>query len=358
MSMASTVADLQFGREFNPTKVTDARGFITNTIYDRALRPKEKQVQYKLSGTTPVYAITKWTRDGVGNVLTETDPLNRVTTNVYDGMNRVIKTTYADNSFVQSFYTGTGLKWKTIDELGFDTFTEYDDAGRPVLVKSPLVDNGSGVMARAVTRTVYDKAGNVLQTINPLSRAWDFQYDNRNRKVKELRPAATGQPRPTLQWAYDAVGNVTKTTDPLLNATDMTYDAANRLFQTTQPPVSVYGITGTVRPVTTNEYDRNGNVTKVTDANGKVTTNTYDKLNRLVTTTDAAGIIVTNVYDEVGNRTKIIDGKSQATTFEYDGLKRNTKITDAAGKSTVFEFDAVNKTARVDAKSPAHGICL
>lgn len=335
---------LQFGKDFLPTKVTDPRGFSTVATYDANNRPTEKKVQYAWSGTNPVYAVTQIEYDAVGNVIKETDPLNRETEKQYDALNREIRTEWADGSAVEAFYTRTGLKWKTVDELLFDTLTEYDDAGRPVKVSSPLVVSGTG-FARAVTQSVYDPAGNVIETINPLGHSWEFEYDSRNRKMKEIRP---GTGSPTIESVYDAVGNVVKTIDARGAETETTYDAANRPVEVKQPVVAVFG-SGTARPTTATEYDRNGNAVKVTDANGHETSNTYDKLNRLVATEDAEGIIVENEYDEVGNKTAVIDGKEQRTEFAYDGLKRNTKITDAGGKETDFLFDAVNKTARVDA---------
>ncbi|PTX94068.1 type IV secretion protein Rhs [Spartobacteria bacterium LR76] len=337
---------LQFGRDFMPVKVTDPLGYETLTTYDATYRPIEKKAEYQ----DGVYAVTKYEYDDVGNLVREYDPLTttlvpRITQKTYDALNRETSTIWPDLTATHTYYTSTGLKWKVEDELGNDTLTEYDDAGRPVKVSSPEVDNGLGVTARAVTQTQYDDAGNVIKTINPLGYEWTFTYDNRNRKLTETRP---GTGTPTLHWAYDAAGNVVKTTDARGNETDTTYDAANRVTKVEQPSVAIYG-GGSQRPTTLTEYDRNGNATKVTDANGHETVNTYDKLNRLVTTTDAESIVVRNEYDFAGNRTAIVDGKNQRTEFTYDGLKRNLTVKDAGNKTTTFQYNAVDKTARVDA---------
>lgn len=336
---------LQFGRDFMPVKVTDPLGYETLTTYDATYRPIEKKAEYQ----DGVYAVTKYEYDDVGNLVKEYDPLSttlvpRVTQKTYDALNRETSTIWPDLTATHTYYTSTGLKWKVEDELGNDTLTEYDDAGRPVKVSSPEVDNGLGVTARAVTQTQYDDAGNVTKTINPLGYEWTFTYDNRNRKLTETRP---GTGTPTLHWAYDAAGNVVKITDARGNETDTMYDAANRVTKVEQPSVAIFG-GGSQRPTTLTEYDRNGNATKVTDPNGHETVNTYDKLNRLVTTTDAESIVVRNEYDLVGNRTAIVDGKNQRTEFTYDGLKRNLTVKDAGNKTT-FQYNAVDKTARVDA---------
>jgi len=337
---------LQFGREFKPTQVVNPRGFQTLTEYDALFRPTSRKVEYKKDAqNNPVFAVSTFEYDDVGNVTKETDPLNHATTHTYDALNRRTSTLWPDLTTTQTFYTSTGLKWRTVDELGRDTLTEYDDAGRPVKVSSPEVDNGYGGNARSVTQTAYDAAGNVISTTNPRGSVWTFAYDARNRKITEIRPGAGS---PTLHWAYDAAGNVVKTTDARGNATDTTYDVANRVVKVEEPSVPVSG-GGSARPTTEKGYDKNSNVTSLTDPNGHVTINTYDAMNRLLKTTDAEGIVVTNEYDAVGNRVAVIDGKLQRTGFAYDGLNRNTQITDALNKSTTFEFDGVNKTARVDA---------
>jgi len=352
---------IQFGRDFQPTKVVNALGFQTITEYDASFRPVNRKVEYKkASGSTPaVFAETTFGYDDVGNLTQETDPLGHITQHFYDALNRRTETKWPGLlppfPTSRTFYTSAGLVWKTVDERDKDTLTEYDSAGRPEKVLSPEVDNGRGGRARAITQTFYDAGGNVVKTINPLGHefevpnnpyAWIFEYDSRNRKVKEWRPGNTL----AIKWDYDNVGNMIKTTDARNYETDTAYDVANRVVKVEEPSVAISG-GGSARPTTEKEYDKNGNVTRLTDPNDHDTVNTYDALNRLLTSTDAEGIVVENEYDAVGNRVAVIDGKDQRTGFAYDGLNRNTTITDALAKVTTFEYDAMNKTARVDAKS-------
>jgi RHS repeat-associated protein len=349
---------------FKPTKTTDPRGYVTEITYDKLYRATEKKVQYKL-GTSPLYAVTKTVYDAVGNPTQQTvviDPADtskdQVTVTDYDGMNRPIKVTNADTTYQEMFYTATGLKWKVKDELARETLTKYDLAGRPTEVHAPAVDDGTGTstVVSPITKTVYDANGNVLKTINPLNREWHFVYDERNRKTQEKQPGSTGvPPGPTTTTEYDFVGRVLKVTDPLNNVTSTTYDDAGRVVTVKAPPVPILP-SGTARPTTTSEYDKNGNVLKITDPDGRIVANTYDALNRLLTTTQdpnstgytGLNIIVTNTYDEVGNKTKVKDGKNQETLFEYDGLNRNTKITDPAANFVTFGFNPVNKISRTD----------
>src|SRR4030095_3715208 len=97
-------------------------------------------------------------------------------------------------------FSSTGLLSTVKNGNGFITRTEYDGAGRAVRVIGPA-EAGS-----PTTTTEYDNVGNVIATITPLGHVasanpndyrWDYVYDGRNRKVKEIHPAAAaGQSRP------------------------------------------------------------------------------------------------------------------------------------------------------------------
>ncbi len=343
---------------FKPTRMTDPRGVATKMRYDTLYRLREKSVEY----ATGLFSVVRSNTDKVGNVTEQFDPLGNIVTHAYDAMNRLTVTTYTNQtstgtvtSTEQRFYTGTGLLREVIDELGHPTDTQYDGAGRTVKVIGPEVDDGTGTMARPTTQTIYDDNGNVTAKIDPRGNQTDFEYDVRNRKVIERRPAVvdatTGDTvRPEIVWTYDNVGNVTGVQDERGNVTNSIYDNANRVVQVLRPSV-LYGPSGsqTAQPTTTSVYDRNGNVLEVTDPNGNVTTNLYDPLNRLISTTNGENITVTYEYDKVGNRIAVRDGKGQTTTMAYDGLNRLTRTTDPAGFATTLAYDALNKTSRTDA---------
>ena len=340
---------------FKPTRITDPRGVVTTMRYDTLYRLRQKSVEY----ATGLFSVTRNNTDAVGNMTEQIDPLGNVVGMAYDALNRLTVTTFTNdaggNSTEQRFYTGTGLLREVIDELGFATDTEYDGAGRAVEVIGPAVNDGTGTMARPMMQTNYDSVGNVSAKIDPRGNQTEFEYDVRNRKVVERRPAVTdpvsGLPvRPEIRWNYDNVGNVTGVTDERGNVTNSTYDNANRVILTLGPSVP-YGTSGSVsaRPSTSYVYDGNGNVIQVTDPNGNVTNNLYDVLNRLTSTTNGEGLTVTYGYDQVGNRTSVRDGRGYMTVLAYDGLNRLTNTTDPAGKVTTLSYDALNKTGRTDA---------
>ena len=339
---------------FKPTHIVDPRGFTTDVTYDALYRPVTKAVQYDASA---VPATTSTQYDAVGNPILVTDPLGHQTKVCYDALNRPTITIAADNSKTKQFYTSTGFKYEVTDQNGNSTQTQYDNAGRATVVTQPPFNDGAKTQPSPVTTTVYDAAGNVAETINPLGNKWDYVYDARNRKLQEIEPSVTDAvtgtaSRPTLAWQYDPAGRTVAAIDARGYETDTIYDPANRVTQVNAPAVPVNG-GSTARPNTTTTYDLDGNVHTAQDPNGHVTTNTYDLLNRLLITTDAENITVQNTYDAVGNKLTVSDGKNQITTFAYDGLNRNTLVTDAAGKSTQLKYDALNKVQRIDALGQA-----
>ncbi|PTY03492.1 hypothetical protein DB346_06340 [Verrucomicrobia bacterium LW23] len=338
---------------FKPTKTTDPRGFVTQATYDALYRPTQTSAEYELGGGSGASAVTSTVYDKVGNAVQVTDPLNRVSSVAYDALNRPLVSTNPDTTTTSIAYTSTGLKWRATNERGFASETQFDAAGRPVAVLAPSVADGYGGTARPTVTSIYDAAGNVIATVNPLGQRWDFTFDARNRKTQELLPAAYDTERGQTRRAgtltqYDVGGRAISVTDARGHTTTTIYDDADRATDVFAPAVPLPG-GGMSQPHTQNVYDAAGNVTAVTDPLSRTTHNVYDLLNRLISTTDASNITVTNEYDAVGNRTKVIDGRNHATTFTYDGLKRNLTTTNPLNQTVTFTYNAVNKTRRTDA---------
>ncbi len=151
-------------------------------------------------------------------------------------------------------------------------------------------------------------ASNVFQTINPLNEIWEFEYDARNRRIKETQPAVAyvdesgnwqaTPDSPEIETAYDGVGNVISVTDARDFVTTSFYDRANRPIYTFTPSVDYWNGSATQNAhlVTHTIYDDNSNPLQIWQGHAATVdpasvvidrlkvANTYDKLNRLVTT--------------------------------------------------------------------------
>jgi len=228
-----------------------------------------------------------------------------------------------------------GDRWKITNALGHTTtFTAYDANGRLLSLTDPnglVIGFAYDARGRLTQKTVdgnttaytYDKAGNLTQTTSAAGVTHTFTYDAAHR-LTDITDALGGNIHYTLdamgnrlqEDIKDAQGNVVKTRRRV-------YDALNRLAQ----DIGAYNQT------TSYQYDANGNLTQVTDANGHATQHQYDSLDRLIRSTDAlAGL----------------------TDYHYDGQDRLTQVTDANNHSTVYGYNALGDLTQLD--SPNTGI--
>jgi RHS repeat-associated protein len=140
-----------------------------------------------------------------------------------------------------------------------------------------------------------------------------------------------------------------------------TYDLNNQLRQVIQlnhPDPS--------HNSTAYNYDTNGNLTTLEDANSHTTTNAFDVFNQLNLEQMPAGQQQTRTYDAAGNLLTLTDYNGKTTTYAYDSLNRLTSrtpdatlpdapesftytptgkratMTDASG-TTVYTYDAQDR---------------
>ena len=346
----------------------------------------------------------KFTYDPNHLLLSMTDPAGGVTTNVYDTSNRVTTQTDVRGLATTWSYAGDAVS----PGGGTTTMTEpngivttYDYAN----LELQDVTHASGTPLAATTRYAYDPAtlgvtsvtdpngnitlstydndGNQTSTTDPLTRTTSFSYDGLDDLTSKTTPA--GQ---TTSYSYNGSGNLSTVTDPTGHATGFTYgDPAH--------PGDVTQITDRDGRITTLTYDAHGGIgsssvspsagltdttTNVYDADGErtcqaspkataahvtcptpgspavanTTTNTYDQAGRLTATTDPNGHTTTYGYDQNSNRTKLTDANGQATTYGYDADNELTAVTRADGTSTSYAYDSNgNRTSQSDGAGKA-----
>lgn len=104
-------------------------------------------------------------------------------------------------------------------------------------------------------------------------------------------------------------------------------------------------------PITSFEYDANGNRKKTVDGLNHVTTYNYDHLDRLKTMVDANNQTTRYSYDVLNQVTAIQDPKGLTTSYAIDGLGNRTTLTSPDTGVTQNTYDdAGNLKTRTDAK--------
>jgi YD repeat-containing protein len=107
---------------------------------------------------------------------------------------------------------------------------------------------------------------------------------------------------------------------------------------------------------TTYGYDKDGNLTNLTDANGHSTVKAYDLLYNLKTTTLPDGSLTeTRSYDTAGNLLSLQHFNGKTTTYAYDPLNRLLSRTpDSSYGEPVVSF-TYTATGKRDSMTDASG---
>jgi RHS repeat-associated protein len=158
------------------------------------------------------------------------------------------------------------------------------------------------------------------------------------------------------EMSYDALGRTTEVTNPDGTWVRNEYDKAGNV-------VKVTSSADASPSVKTAEYDLAGRVTKTIDAVGAQTTSAYDlqgrvvgsgivgqggsqvvynTLGQVISQTDVDGITTKTHYDAAG-RVEQIEVAGKATLTEYDSAGRVSKVTDPDGLSIERDYDAFSK---------------
>ncbi len=241
-----------YDTEDRPIQETDGNGGVTTIQYDADGRvtevtsPAGRQVSYTY-GTAPgqtnliasettanpesAPVVVSYTYDGLGNVLTVTDPRGHAWTSNYDPLGRLIK-----QSSPQSASSGVQVQQWAYDEVGRvltyrdgrgnDTTYGYDPVGDLLAIDYP---DGSSL------GWTYDTGGDVLTATNQLGGVTTVTPDALGRPA-----SATLENGTVEQRGYDPSDNVNALT--VGNASlNLGFDPANNLQSVTYPSQLVAG---------------------------------------------------------------------------------------------------------------------
>ena len=227
------------------------------------------------------------------------------------------RTDFNGNQTIYSYDLTRNLETRRVEASGTDAArtiaTEWHSTYRlPTRIAEP----------KKLTTYTYDVKGNLLgKTEQTTSDATGSQG---------FAATVTGTAR-TWSYAYNNVGLVLSATDPLGNTTSYSYDSQGNLTAITNAAGQVTSLSN---------YDANGRVGRITDANGVNTGLTYSLRGWLIA--KATGGETTHyAYDGVGQLTQVTLPDGSAINYKYDDAHRLTDVSDSVGNSIHYTLDAM-----------------
>jgi RHS repeat-associated protein len=284
----------------NPTRVSrPAPGEATQTT----------SFEYDAKGeltslTDPLERTWRYGYDSHGDRTSATDPEGDETTFSYD-----------EDSRLTSFVSPRG-NVEGAEASQYETTIERDAQGRPTKITDPLGH---------ATEYGYDGNGNLTSITDAKGHTTRYTYDADNERTKVERPNGA-----TLESGYDAGGRITSQTDANRHTTRYVRNLLERPVETIDP----------LERKTSEEYDAAGNLKSLTDPAGRTTSYEYDAANRPTKVSYSDGITPTAEfgYDRDGNVTSMSDGTGESS-YAYDLLDRLTEATDGHGSTVAYEYD-------------------
>jgi RHS repeat-associated protein len=176
------------------TQGSQLRYFMYDSL-SRLIRVKnpEQSANASLASTDPVTGNTQWAMayvyDNNGNLSTRTDARGVVTNYVYDTLNRNTEVNYSDGSNVRRTYDGStngrgriwGSWWNPTNGTNTHTAIDgYDAMGRALYQRQQFYNGSNWGVAYNVNRT-YDLAGNITSQTSPSGRSVSYTYDRMGR---------------------------------------------------------------------------------------------------------------------------------------------------------------------------------
>lgn len=335
----------------------DARGkTLTVTEGVGSAQPKVTQYSYDKLGRrtqeavdpTGLNLLTQYAYDLNDNLIAKTDALTNVTRYVYSDKNQLIYSVDATGAVIKTDYDGEGRVTATTAYANAISLTSPTVLGTAITTTDITGRLPLNAAADQITRTVYNKDGQIKYRIDPTNAVTALTYDAAGNVIQTTRYFTAITVPGTVNATTIAAAIVTHANDQ----TERTvYDAANR---------ATFNIDA-ANYVTQTVYDSLGQATKqIRYTNALAGTFSTNVAPQIVSTAPGSGsYVLTNatsdrttraIYDAAGRTRFNVDGEGYITERRYDALGRETKRIQYAAPYTVVDSDTV---ATLTTKVPA-----
>jgi RHS repeat-associated protein len=347
----------------NLSAETMPNGSVYVYTYDKLNRLLTKSFK-ESSGSTAVllesiaYAVMTDNTTRVTTTVYYSTSSTAVTVSTYDFAGRLIKTINPDGGEITSTYLPTGHIQSVTDAMGGVKYYEYNARGLITKLWYPVTN-----VSHSLTTYEYDNAGRLTKEesyVNVFTKGatptgakvtTDYTYyiDSKVKDVKTNNSALTS-------YTYDNEGNiasiVTLVSAGRTSKVEYTYNYLHKVATAReyQEEMDIDGRPDTTQLfgiVTSYAYDLNGNLTKVTYANGEVVNYEYDLLDRQIKETRDAfdesleiqPVSRTVAYDNMGNVITETNEKGYITSYNYTARGFLASVVDSTNAVTAMEYD-------------------
>ena len=352
----------------------DTNGWIT-LVADAATSGRRVQYEYDGAGrlTNVINALgqTKgYVYDDKGRIVQVNQAMDRVThldydargfvTNVWRGDGFSRRYEYQYDSYRKEYYalvtsSGGQVMERRYNEYGeriwgaMNGYVQFDatkpEPTDPNVYERDAKDNVTKITypdGRFVTMEYNGPNGEMTRHVDEAGVATTYEFDAQGNLTRQIEAAGTAVARET-QYEYDTLNRQTVTRIKNPNGPDSvnsrTYDECGRIATVTDP----------LGNVSSNVYDRYGNLVLATVNGQQAAAFVFDDLNRLVSATDSVGNTTSTTYNPLG---KIIlrtvtasSGFSlQSTAYSYDSEGRPMATTNELGLTTHTSSDILIST--------------
>lgn len=234
---------------------------------------------------------------------------------------------------------------------------QYDTAGN--------LTSATNGLGHAVTWANYNGLGLPGRMTDANGLVTNYTWDAKGRQTQASVAGPGGNRNWSTVWRPD--DQPTSRTDPTGNTVTYLYDTIGRLTEVREPSVVSYGSNSLARMLLT--YDTRSNVTRrrlgysatgvsftlTSDEHyawdqagylarswrrtGDETLYQYNRNGQLSGVSDPLGRTTVTVYDSHGRVKTVVDALSNQTQYGYDVLGRLSSVTDPRGKTTTYAYN-------------------
>jgi RHS repeat-associated protein len=312
-----------------------------------------------------------FTYNAAGFLLTREDARGDVVlTNTFNEFGQTLTQTNGLESTTKFKYLRSGsTTWRDVtDPRGFET--EYEYVNNILAKKTEAVGTSEeatwtyerdpytlGITAVTdpkghTSHATYDLDGNQTSTEDALGNATESVYDSLDDLTEYIDAEGV-----TTIFEYDEAGNLLSSSTPLLSSEPPKSRTTSYLHEDEEHSGDITAITDPNGKTTHFAYDSAGDLESVTDAEGDKTTYEYDERgNRLAQVSPRGNVegakpaeyTTIYEYDKAGNRLSAIDPLGDERTWEYDADGNLEAETNAEGKTTSYTYDAANQLISIE----------